>query len=123
MTLKTLSLLIIWMTVTSAVYASVNKKQILTTKFSAGMMDESNSTTDNTGSAKQLPPIPSAGHKVPQHKSSVPQMEELPHIHKFHKERVKKVKKHHSKLWVISQLILILCHISMLVIAFLHATH
>jgi len=73
------------------------------------------------------------GHKVPLHteshsqaphgKTTIPHMEELPHIHKFHKERVKKIKKHHSKYWLLSQLILALCHISILVIGYLHATH
>lgn len=123
MTHKTLSLLIIWMAVTSAVYASNSEKQTVNMKYNVGLTEESNSTTDNTGTARQLPPIPAAGQKLPHHKSTVPQMEELPHIHKFHKERVKKVKKHQSKFWLISQIILVLCHLSMLVIAFLHATH
>ena len=40
----------------------------------------------------------------------------------FHKERVKKVKRHHKKVWTISMLILVLCHISILVMAYMHVT-
>lgn len=64
-----------------------------------------------------------ADSKVPHGKMQTPHSEELPHIHKFHKERVKKIKRHHSKFWLLSKLILVLCHLSILVIAYLHATH
>lgn len=67
--------------------------------------------------------LPDAHSKAPHGKAATPQMEELPHIHKFHKERVKKIKKHHSKYWFLSQVILALCHLSILVIGYLHATH
>lgn len=56
-------------------------------------------------------------------KSHTPAMDETAHIHRFHKERVKKIKKHHSKYWLLSKLLLILCHLALLVIAYLHATH
>ncbi len=71
------------------------------------------------------PLLPSTKSPLPVDKghAQTPTMDETPHIHHFHKERVKKIKKHHSKFWFISKLILILCHISLLVIAFLHATH
>lgn len=56
-------------------------------------------------------------------KLPAPKMEELPHIHHFHKERVRKVKRHHRKLWMIVKLIVILCHIGLLICGYLHATH
>lgn len=56
-------------------------------------------------------------------KSHTPTMDETAHIHRFHKERVKKLKKHHSKLWMLSKVLLVLCHLALLVIAYLHATH
>ena len=67
--------------------------------------------------------FPDSHPKAPHSKLHAPQMEELPHIHKFHKERVKKIKKHHGKYWFLSQVILALCHISILIIGYLHATH
>jgi hypothetical protein len=82
------------------------------------------SATDHSDAAKKMPVSATDSHsKVPHGKTHVPHMEELPHIHRFHKERVKKIKKHHSKLWFLSQALIVLCHISILVIGFLHATH
>jgi hypothetical protein len=78
---------------------------------------------DHSDAGKKAPVFPEPYPKVPHGKAHVPQMEELPHIHKFHKERVKKMKKHHSKYWLLSQVLLALCHLSILVIGYLHATH
>jgi hypothetical protein len=73
--------------------------------------------------AHSLPYFPARESKESHSKASTPQMDEVAHIHKFHKERVKKMKKHHSKYWFLSKLILVLCHLSILVIAYLHITH
>ena len=80
-------------------------------------------STDFTGSNNKMPVFPAPQPKVPHGKLHAPHMEELPHIHKFHKERVKKIKKHHSKYWLLSKILIVLCHLSILVIAYLHATH
>ena len=90
-----------------------------------------NPEIENTGKSmaddqgKTLPIPEGTKSHLPAEKSHshTPTMDETPHIHRFHKERVKKIKKHHSKFWVLSKLILIVCHISILVIAYLHATH
>ncbi len=79
--------------------------------------------SDYSKAAAKSPVFPEPHPKVPHGKAHVPHMEELPHIHKFHKERVKKIKKHHSKYWLLSQVLLALCHLSILVIGYLHATH
>ena len=65
---------------------------------------------------KTVPPV------HPEEKAHAPKIDELPHIHHFHKERVKKVKRHHKKVWSISMLILVLCHISILIMAYMHVT-
>jgi hypothetical protein len=80
-------------------------------------------STEHTDATKKLPVSQESHPKAPHGKTHAPQMEELPHIHKFHKERVKKIKKHHSKYWLLSQVIIVLCHLSILVIGYLHATH
>jgi hypothetical protein len=77
----------------------------------------------HTDTEKKAPVFPESQSKAPHGKTAAPQMEELPHIHKFHKERVKRIKKHHGKFWLLSQLIVVLCHLSILVIGYLHATH
>lgn len=59
----------------------------------------------------------------PFEKKHKPATEELAHIHHFHKERVKKIKQHHKKYWALSKLLLILCHLALLVIAYQHFTH
>ncbi len=86
---------------------------------------EVNTTTssDHSEQGKKAASFPDSHSKVPHGKVQAPHMEELPHIHKFHKERVKKIRKHHGKYWFLSQVILVLCHISILIIGYLHATH
>lgn len=65
-----------------------------------------------------------SGHEqAPMEKKAKPATEELAHIHHFHKERVKKLKQHHQKCWIASKLILILCHLALLVIAYSHIGH
>lgn len=78
---------------------------------------------DHSKAAAKAPVFPAPHPKVPHGKAHVPHMEELPHIHKFHKERVKKLKKHHNKYWLLTQVLLALCHLSILIIGYLHATH
>ena len=56
-------------------------------------------------------------------KAKPPHMDELPHIHRFHKERVKKMVRHHGRCWLLSQVIIVLCHLSILLIAWMHVTH
>jgi hypothetical protein len=70
------------------------------------------------------PIIPAARPIVPhEHKSESPKMEELAHIHHFHKERVKKIKRHHKKFWLLSKLFIIVCHLLLLICAYMHVTH
>ena len=82
----------------------------------------SNASATSTHEDMQIPLSQSAKNDEHAKKIPVPKSEELPHIHHFHKERVKKSKKHHKKYWAVSQLILILCHIAILVMAYMHAT-
>ncbi len=48
--------------------------------------------------------------------------EELPHIHHFHKHRVKKLNRHHHEVWLGSKALVILCHLLLLVMCYLHAS-
>ncbi len=84
---------------------------------------KTSASTDHSETGKKMPVSADSHSKAPHGKTYVPHMEELPHIHRFHKERVKKIKKHHGKYWIASQVIIVLCHLSILVIGFLHATH
>lgn len=71
-------------------------------------------------------PVSNSAHSqpmAPHKKVAGPSMEELPHIHRFHKERVKKVTKHPNRFWVVAKLILVLCHVGLLIMGYLHATH
>ncbi len=86
------------------------------------------SETEHTGTLaglplKNVPLLPASHSNHPIEKAHAPAIDELPHIHHFHKDRIKKIKKHHGKLWLISQILLILCHLSILIIGYLHATH
>ena len=70
-----------------------------------------------------MPVPPAANQENHGGKVNPPKMEELPHIHHFHKERVRKVKRHHRKVWTLVKLIIILCHIGLIICGYLHATH
>ncbi len=52
-----------------------------------------------------------------------PTMDETPHIHHFHKHRVKKLKKHHGKCWLLSKALVIACQVVLLMMAFMHVAH
>lgn len=125
MTQKTLSSLIFTIVFTVATTTAVaNGNQVKTSTEQSSKEVKNTTSTEHSDDAKKVPVSTSDSHsKAPHGKSSVPHFEELPHIHKYHKERVKKVKKHHSKLWFLGQVLVVLCNISILIIGFLHATH
>jgi hypothetical protein len=71
-----------------------------------------------------IPVLPAAhAPKGQGHKSEAKHLEELAHIHHFHKERVKKLKRHHKKVWAMSKFIIILCHLLLLIVAYMHVAH
>ncbi|MGQ0737591.1 MAG: hypothetical protein ACT4OJ_00890 [Bacteroidota bacterium] len=89
----------------------------------AGKGAQTEKQADHPSSGKHVP-VSEEGHaKVPHGKGHTPHSEELPHIHKFHKERVKKIKKHHGKCWFLSQALLLICHAAVLYISYLHVVH
>jgi hypothetical protein len=69
------------------------------------------------------PTEPVSKPEEPVKKPHLMKTEELAHIHHFHKERVKKLKRHHKKCWILSKILLILCHLALMVCAYLHLTH
>ena len=67
--------------------------------------------------------FPEAGMKAVAHKHHLLKIEELGKIHRFHKDRIKKVKKHQDPLWIMALVLVDACHIALLVHAFMHLTH
>lgn len=123
MTHTTLSHVLVSLFVSGLFYAVVASDHTGANQATTTSKEINTMVTDHSPAGKSMPMSADAHSKTPHAEKQVPQMEELPHIHKFHKERVKKIKKHHSKYWLLSQLLLALCHISILIIGFLHATH
>lgn len=78
---------------------------------------ESNTASKTTHNNPVTNTVP---HAHPEDKGHSPKLHELPHIHHFHRERVKKVKRHHKKVWSLSVLLLAICHISILIMAYTH---
>jgi hypothetical protein len=94
--------------------------------FSASVSHHSKAiTTKATTDSPEMPmpALPAAATSEHERKSTGMKMEELAHIHHFHKERVKKVKRHHKKIWTVSKVLLIIIHMVLLVTAFMHVTH
>ena len=112
------------MTLTSSV--SINAR---TTKSNTVTVTDNKQTAKADSKSETSMPVPSAPstktvpHEAPEEKAHAPKTEELPHIHHFHKERVKKVKRHHKKCWVLSMFLVVLCHAALLVMAYMHVTH
>jgi hypothetical protein len=68
-------------------------------------------------------PLPATKDEEPIKKTHLMKTEELAHIHHFHKERVKKLKRHHKKFWILTKILLMLCHLLILACAYSHLTH
>lgn len=69
-------------------------------------------------------PVTAKSHMpVEKSHSQVPTWDELAHIHHFHHDRLKKVKRHFKKSVFLSKLLLFICHAAVLYISFLHLTH
>ncbi len=123
MTQRTLSGIIFTMIFSLATTTALAGGHTAKTETETTSKEVKKSAADHSEQGKKAAAVPDSHPKVPHGKVHAPHMEELPHIHKFHKERVKKMKKHHGKYWLLSQVILALCHISILIIGYLHATH
>jgi hypothetical protein len=79
-----------------------------------------------TQPSSKIPMTAGQPHEAPHgHGKSarVPHMEELPHIHRYHKERVRKLRTHQGKCWILFKALVVLCHLSLLWIAYMHLTH
>ncbi|HEX6190746.1 MAG TPA: hypothetical protein VFZ42_00210 [Chitinophagaceae bacterium] len=89
-------------------------------------IDIASITTDvkpaRTGALPEMN-VPEGTMRAISHKSHLMKIDELGKIHRFHKERVKKVKKHHSKLWIAATIIIVCCQIALLIHAFMHISH
>lgn len=101
----------------------------------------SSATSDNTGNANsseqtskgvdhdmpvksgQMPVSAKSHLPVEKSHSQVPTWDELAHIHHFHHDRLKKIKRHFKKSVFLSRLLLFICHAAVLYISFLHLTH
>ena len=71
----------------------------------------------------KMPISASNQHDAPHGKAAkVPHMEEIPHIHRYHRERVRR-RVHHGKLWFLSKAVVVICQLSLLLIAYMHLTH
>ncbi len=84
---------------------------------------DNKNASDNHGKSSAASSNAKAHLPVEKHHSHVPTMDETPHIHHYHKERVKKNKKHHTKIWYLSMFLIAVCQVSLLIIAYLHVTH
>lgn len=105
--------------------AKASDKPATEISSSNGKESDNAGKTAPDGHSKSSPASNGAKSQVPveKHHAQTPTMDETAHIHRFHKERVKKIKQHHTKCWIASQVIVVLCHLSLLVIAYLHVIH
>ena len=75
---------------------------------------------NNSIPEKNIPMNMEDHENSPRSNSHTPAMDETPHIHHFHKQRIRKIRKHHGKFWILSQLLLVVCHLTILYIGYLH---
>ncbi|MES1197944.1 MAG: hypothetical protein ABUL41_01550 [Chitinophagaceae bacterium] len=79
--------------------------------------------SETTMNDQPQPLQPVTRQEEPVKKPHLQKTEELAHIHHFHKERVKKLKRHHKKFWLLSKVLLIVSHLLILVCAYMHLVH
>ena len=78
---------------------------------------------DATAKSTQSPTSAKSHMPIDKSHSHVPAWDELAHIHHFHQNRLKKIKRHFKKSVFLSKLLLFICHAAVLYISFLHLTH
>ncbi len=105
----------------TAASASPAKNVIETATATATVVATVESSTPLNHLPVKLPGL--MGTRPSHHKMHVPVMEELAKVHRFHKGRVKKARRFGSQYWVSLKLLLVICHIALLVCAYLHVTH
>jgi hypothetical protein len=106
--------------------ASANVNTVVSSKVAAVKEMESKASQEAPASAATVPLAPATKpvpQQHPEEKSHAPKTEELPHIHRYHKERVKKIKRHHKKYWFLGMLLVVVCHAIILFMAYLHVVH
>ncbi len=109
--------------VTVSLGSSIARAGQLNVSGNAGMHIEKWETPASNASHSRAPFSASTPMDTHHGKAArTPQMEELPHIHRYHRERVKK-QVHHGKLWFLARALVVICHLSLLWIAYLHLTH
>lgn len=91
----------------------------------ANATEKASKAANNDAPAKAShSPISAKSHMpVEKSHSQVPTWDELAHIHHFHQDRLKKIKRHFKKSVFLSKLLLFICHTAVLYISFLHLTH
>ncbi len=100
-----------------------------TNVISATVSDQKNSSQIEPVKNRAEVPVKgipvNAGSHAPVEKGHghTPAIDETPHIHHYHKNRVKKLKRHHGKAWFLGQALVIFCNLVLLLIAYLHAAH
>lgn len=102
-------------------YAKVygNSKMNISVDDEPGSTDMTNPATSQAATPKNTTKaLP--GEENSDKKDHPTKSDELPGIHHFHKERISKVKRHHKKFWILSKLLLILCHLALLILAYVH---
>src|SRR5262245_45330749 len=112
-------LLVLFTNTSNHVYAMSNKTSTVNTKSSKDEKEQK--ALPVQAAAPKNSTRASAPEEAPEHKSHGLKLDEVPHIHHFHKERVKKAKRHHKKYWALSKIVLLLCHIALLMMAYMHA--
>ena len=109
----------------------------MSTTSSAGLGTITSATVSDQKSGQQPDPVKNgaespvkevpmnAGPHAPVEKGHghAPAVDETPHIHHYHRNRVKKLKRHHSKAWFLSQLLIVTCNLVLLLMAYMHMVH
>ncbi len=103
------------------------------TQSFAGTQHNSNAITEQTSNSIIENEVPVKANHLPigekthipieKDHTHIPTWDELAHIHHFHHNRLKKIKRHFKKSVFLSKLLLFLCHAAVLYISFLHLTH
>ena len=116
-------LLALFATCSNNVYAKNSKHTRMTVTTNSTKEEKEQKALPVQAASPKTSTRATAPEDTSENKAHGPKLDEVPHIHHFHKERMKKSKRHHKKFWALSKLLLLLCHIALLMMAYMHAAH
>lgn len=115
--------LILAFTIAGTTYSSAGTQNAENATNNVTTEQSDKASTNDVAKTSQAPQSAKSHLPVEKAHSHIPSWDELAHIHHFHRNRLKKIKRHFKKSVFFAKLLLFVCHAAVLFISYLHVTH